>query len=316
MAHHLSAIVRLCGLFWLCSTASGLSFEESVQQLSKNYVEIKEVLEAKVVRLESKVSGLESKIQQQNSLIATLQKEWQSEEMDMKLHETKAIVEDLSIKLNERTGAMVEIGKMPSSCSDLQRMGHKLSGLYSVIGTRTVEMVYCNFYPNGKEMQKWIGFADVKSSPTYFYVSRSNPFTETNTPITFDVEQLNVGRAMNLQTGKFVAARAGKYSFSVSGVAYFPYTPLTPGLYNETPVLASFRFQISLIKNGNWIGSGYSHTTNTGGTFETFSLDSTLSLIKGDQVWVEISEMSDKVLLYGRRFTHFTGVFLEEEFSQ
>jgi hypothetical protein len=45
---------------------------------------------------------------------------------------------------------MVEIGKMPSSCSDLQRMGHKLSGLYSVIGTRTVEMVYCNFYPNGK----------------------------------------------------------------------------------------------------------------------------------------------------------------------
>ncbi len=101
-------------------------------------MEIKEVLEAKVVRLESKVSGLESKIQQQNSLIATLQKEWQSEEMDMKLHgmynstpnvfhashhchfdyainiwrivnahnffalsaETKAIVEDLSIKLN------------------------------------------------------------------------------------------------------------------------------------------------------------------------------------------------------------------------
>ena len=166
------------------------------------------------------------------------------------------------------------------------------------------------------EMQKWIGYADVKSAPTYFYVSRSNPFTETNTPITFDVEQLNIGRAMNLQTGKFVAARAGKYSFSVSGVAYFPYTPLTPGLYNETPVLASFRFQISLIKNGNWIGSGYSHTTNTGGTFETFSLDSTLSLIKGDQVWVEISEMSDKVLLYGRRFTHFTGVLLEEEFSQ
>jgi hypothetical protein len=55
----------------------------------KSQVEIKEVLEAKVVRLESKVSGLESKIQQQNSLIATLQKEWQSEEMDMKLHGIK-----------------------------------------------------------------------------------------------------------------------------------------------------------------------------------------------------------------------------------
>ena len=49
---------------------------------------------------------------------------------------------------------MAEIGKMPSSCSDLQRMGHKISGLYSVIGTRTVEMVYCNFYPNGKGKKK------------------------------------------------------------------------------------------------------------------------------------------------------------------
>jgi hypothetical protein len=38
MARYLSAIVRLCWLFWLCSTANGLSFEESVQQLSKNYV--------------------------------------------------------------------------------------------------------------------------------------------------------------------------------------------------------------------------------------------------------------------------------------
>lgn len=139
---------------------------------------------------------------------------------------------------------------------------------------------------------------------------------ETNIPIPFDVEQLNIGGAMNLQTGKFVAPRAGKYSFSISGVAYFPYTQLTAGLYNETPVVPSYRFQISLIKNGNWIGSGYSHATNTGGTFETFALESTLGLIKNDQVWVEISEMSDKVLLYGRRFTHFTGVFLEEDLTQ
>jgi hypothetical protein len=149
-------------------------------------------LEAKVVRLETKVSGLETKIQQQNSLITALQKEWHTDDMESKLHGNKRkfhavpfnytlsstfcrneghrrgfihqIKRYNAMNLNvlnlnvvililidtERTGAMAEIGKMPSSCSDLQRMGHKISGLYSVIGTRTVEMVYCNFYPNGK----------------------------------------------------------------------------------------------------------------------------------------------------------------------
>ncbi|KAI9557793.1 hypothetical protein GHT06_014542 [Daphnia sinensis] len=318
MARHLTALINL---FWLCfactihANANGQSFEDTVQQLAKNYAEIKEVLEAKMVRLETKVIGLESKMQQQNAIVMALQNERHSDEVEIKLHETKAIVDDLAIKLSERTSAVTDIGKMPTSCSDLQHIGHRISGLYSVMGTRSVETVYCNFHPNAKEMQKWIGYVDVKSASTYFYVTRSSPFMETNIPIPFDVEQLNIGGAMNLQTGKFVAPRAGKYSFSISGVAYFPFTQLTAGLYNETPVVPSYRFQISLIKNGNWIGSGYSHATNTGGTFETFALDSTLGLIKNDQVWVEISEMSDKVLLYGRRFTHFTGVFLEENLA-
>jgi hypothetical protein len=37
---------------------------------------------------------------------------------------------------------------MPTSCDDLQRMGHKLSGFFSVKGSKKMEMVYCDFYPN------------------------------------------------------------------------------------------------------------------------------------------------------------------------
>jgi hypothetical protein len=38
---------------------------------------------------------------------------------------------------------------MPTSCADLQRMGQKISGFFSVKGSKkTMEMVYCDFYPN------------------------------------------------------------------------------------------------------------------------------------------------------------------------
>lgn len=49
----------------------------------------------------------------------------------------------------DRTSEIVDIGKMPTSCSDLQRMGHKLSGFFPVEGSKKrMEMVYCDFYPN------------------------------------------------------------------------------------------------------------------------------------------------------------------------
>ena len=39
----------------------------------------------------------------------------------------------------------VAVGGMPTSCQDLWRMGHTLSGLYSVLGTKMVESVSCDF---------------------------------------------------------------------------------------------------------------------------------------------------------------------------
>ena len=44
----------------------------------------------------------------------------------------------------ECTGQVV-INGMPSSCEDLWRIGHTLSGLYSVMGIAKVENIYCDF---------------------------------------------------------------------------------------------------------------------------------------------------------------------------
>jgi hypothetical protein len=90
----------------------------------------------------------------------------------MELGNTKSAVDDLTSQLNgvkikfkfvftnkrskrmnlistDRTSEIVDIGKMPTSSSDLQQMGHKLSGFYSVKGSKKkMEMVYCDFYPN------------------------------------------------------------------------------------------------------------------------------------------------------------------------
>ena len=44
----------------------------------------------------------------------------------------------------------MDIGKIPTSCRNLYQIGHIKSGLYSVMGTKTVETVYCNFFSVGE----------------------------------------------------------------------------------------------------------------------------------------------------------------------
>jgi hypothetical protein len=57
----------------------------------------------------------------------------------------------LTLKLlngTARTKDIADIGKMPSSCSDLERMGHQINGFFSVKGSKKMETVYCDFYSN------------------------------------------------------------------------------------------------------------------------------------------------------------------------
>jgi len=205
----------------------------------------------------------------------------------------------------ECTGQVAVTG-MPTSCQDLWKIGHSLSGLYSIKGEKSVESVYCDFskLPTETGFQKWIGYDDIKSVPTYFYVQRNTAFSTINVPIPFQVSRLNIGNAMSLSTGKFTAPVRGTYFFSFTGHAGFP---------TSSSLLS---LGVGLYVNGNYIGWGFVEERDTVIWQETpLTLQSTLKLQKGDQVWLQIKLISAGVSLYdnGEIWTHFSGYILGEE---
>jgi hypothetical protein len=144
----------------------------------------------------------------------------------------------------------------------------------------------------------------VKSSPVYFYVQiYSSAFNQSNVPITFDTERLNVGAAMNLQTGKFTAPKMGKYFFSASGLGAI------------LPLSTRFFGDIHIIMNGARIGYNSPDESGNTGEYETFSLQSTLNLKAGDQVWWQLGNKSPGFAIHPYGFNHFTGYLLEEEIT-
>jgi len=70
------------------------------------------------------------------------------------------------------------------------------------------------------DIEELVGYNDVKTSlATYFYVQRKSYYSKTESVIPFDVQLMNVGGAMNLATGIFTAPVAGRYFFTLSGLA-------------------------------------------------------------------------------------------------
>ena len=51
---------------------------------------------------------------------------------------------------------------------------------------------------------------------------------------------------------------------------------------------------------------------STSTQYDPFSFQSTLTLKKGDRIWVQLQEMYPGAYLYGSKFTHFIGHLLEE----
>jgi hypothetical protein len=154
------------------------------------------------------------------------------------------------------------------------------------------------------DKQKWIGYPDVKSAPVHFYVQRNSNFNTTGTPIPFDLARVNEGNAINLASGKFTAPRPGIYFFSFTGTARLKSS-------------SNVYFISNLFLNGNQIGASVVHEQN--GPVDQYSpltLQSTLNLKKGDQLWLQISyNGGSSSLLYDNEYhyTHFTGFMLEEE---
>ena len=108
---------------------------------------------------------------------------------------------------------------------------------------------------------------------------------------------------MNLQMGKFTAPRTGIYFFSFTGHVDFPAS-------------SSAYIGIDLYRNGDLFGASLVQETNTG-TYQMsqLTLQWTLNLKSGDQVWMMIDAISSEVLLYDNavHFTHFSGFMLQEE---
>ncbi|XP_046645655.1 probable E3 ubiquitin-protein ligase bre1 [Daphnia pulicaria] len=220
----------------------------------------------------------------------------------IELRDTNSIVNDLSEKLNARTIEIADIGKIPTSCEDLNRMGHEISGIFLVKGPKKMEAVYCNFdSQSGNDKQKWIGYADVKSHPVHFYVQRNSTFETNGTPIPFDLAWVNEGNAMNLTSGVFTAPRTGTYFFFFTGVATFP--------------VSAGRAQLGLHLNGGEIGKSVIEKANVLlRQWSVLSLQSTLSLKSGDQVWVQMDVTSWSYMYDSSdHLTHFTGFMLDEE---
>jgi hypothetical protein len=151
------------------------------------------------------------------------------------------------------------------------------------------------------DKQKWIGYADVKSAPVHFYVTRNSDFKTKNTPIPFDLARVNEGNAMDLRSGKFTAPRPGIYFFSFAGVARLSSS-------------SGGWFSSNLYLNGNSIGSSHIREDNHD-QYSPVTLQSTLNLKKGDQVWVQIDYTGSESSLHdsSNHTTHFTGFMLEEE---
>jgi hypothetical protein len=104
---------------------------------------------------------------------------------------------------------------------------------------------------------------------------------------------------------KFTAPVPGTYFFSFTGHAQFPVSSSILSL------------GVGLYLNGNYIGWGFVKEYNSQTNQETsLTLQSTLSLRKGDEIWLQIKFISTGANLYDNpndNWTHFTGYILEEE---
>ncbi|XP_046632890.1 uncharacterized protein LOC124312428 [Daphnia pulicaria] len=297
----LSILVLTC---WSTSASASLPLEEQLQQLKDNYnandIEMKRLLAEKNRRLGVLELKLESLLlaQQRNNPVS----------FDVSEIDRSTPVGTSDAILRQTTS------KIPRSCADIKTNGHTSSGIYSIIGAKSMESVFCDFCKTTSDpsFQTLIGYEDVKSKPVYFHVQRLfSVFNQSKTPISFDTERINVGEAMNTSSGIFTAPVTGKYFFSYTGTVLFP------------KAMYRINFNVGLMKNGNdpyrnVIAAAHADSISTTDVqFETFAMVATQHLVKGDRIWVEVYPLLEPgVIMFFSWATQFNGFLLEEDISQ
>ena len=122
----------------------------------------------------------------------------------------------------------------------------------------------------------------VKSAFVYFYLQKNSTYLIQNSKVSFEIERLNVGGALDIKTGIFTAPSDGFYYFSLSGINH----------YSE--------MRIHLRLNGVKIGAAFVSKKKT-----TYSLQSILQLKTLDKIDIFL----EKGTCYDNdmNWTHFTG---------
>ena len=133
---------------------------------------------------------------------------------------------------------------------------------------------------------------DVRSKSVHFTVQRKTDFLLNNTAITFEIELLNLGGAMNIATGVFTAPFDGIYHFEFSS------------LKNPDGLVYVF-----LQLNG--VGIAASYASDLYAYLGLTSISASLRLKAGDQI--TLFKTAGASLNNGNLFTYFTGWLVEED---
>jgi hypothetical protein len=136
-----------------------------------NKMTSQKLLESQITRLESEMTQMKAKMakteelelqikQQRESLLVVLQRDENSRmsqqhnvERGSQHFKHPHRLSEVNITHQQSKSTNGPSGNQyPSSCDDLYKMGHTLSGVYSVIGSRSVETVYCDFYKTQNQL--------------------------------------------------------------------------------------------------------------------------------------------------------------------
>ncbi|KAI9553203.1 hypothetical protein GHT06_021098 [Daphnia sinensis] len=85
------------------------------------------------------------------------------------------------------------------------------------MGVDIFESVSCDLAKlrNKPSFQTWIGFTDVQSSPTNFYVEKNSSFSQLDTPLPYEIVQLNTGSSHEFENGEIHCTSKGNLPFLI-----------------------------------------------------------------------------------------------------
>ena len=144
-------------------------------------------------------------------------------------------------------------------------------------------------------METMMGYMDIKTSAVYFHVRRKTIFSEVQKTIPFEIENLNIGNAMDIKSGIFKTPKAGVYYFTYSGVKDS----------NAGDTLLFLRV--------NGVGTAMAHATGIHGSV-TMSLHATAQLKVGDEISLALTA-GNVMDGDGYQVSNFVGFLLEENLS-